>query len=79
MGARASRNAAAATTGARPSGSQNKLSAKYMPFGQGAKMCVGYKLANVEMKVMLACWLQACKMAGALLPHGRKTCTLICT
>lgn len=36
-----------------------------MPFGRGPKMCAGYSLADVEMKVLLALWVLNLRMKGA--------------
>lgn len=40
--------------------------ANFTPFGQGRKGCVGYKLALVEMKVLMACFLRNLRVTGEL-------------
>lgn len=56
-----STNAACALRGTRPSSANE---ARFMPFGHGAKMCVGYSLADVEMKMLLACWVATFRSTG---------------
>ena len=58
----------------------SQVQGKWMPFGDGTRVCVGQRLALMEAKVALAHVFRRCGLSGSCAPlFESNTCVNVCT